>query len=71
MKSLAAAGEIFSSDVIGVKIGIGLNKMQINSIELSINFIDNSIHVYMYDIPLIYNVHVDFQLSLGQWRPLK
>ena len=54
----------------GVKIGIGLNKMQIKSIEMSINLIDNSIHVCMYDIPLIYTVNVDFQLSLGQWRLL-
>ena len=44
--------------------------MQINPIEISINFIDNSIHECMYDIPLIYTVHVDFQLSLGQWKPL-
>ena len=35
----------FFRDVIGVKMGIGLNKMQINSIVICINFIDNSIHV--------------------------
>ena len=35
----------FFSDVIGVKLGIGLNEMQINSIVICINFIDNSINV--------------------------
>ena len=35
----------FFRDVIGVKMGMGLNKMQINSIVMCINFIDNSIHV--------------------------
>ena len=83
-------------------MGIGLNKMQINSIVICINFINNSIHVcslsaqprhtslivnastatrktvrglkllyQLIDIPLIYTVHVDFQPSPEQWRPLK
>ena len=35
----------FSVDVIGVKMGIRLNEMQINSIVICINLNDNSIHV--------------------------
>ena len=43
--SLAVTGKNSFRDVIGVKMGIGLNKMQFNSIVICINFIDNSKHV--------------------------
>ena len=38
---------VIKGKVIGVKMGIGLNEMQINSIVICINFIDNSIHVHV------------------------